>query len=520
MLKPIHALLAGIAASTVVAPALAQTPPAPAAARPDADQARRFAADFDAFLTNMAARFPDLPSLAVTVTRSNGPIYARAFGRADLASGRAATPDTLYYIASSTKSFLSLAFAALAARGEISLDWTLAELAPDVHFAPAIHADRVTLRHLLSHTHGLTGTGIVFRLAFSGEHDPATLWRQLADLRPNAEAPLGTYRYTNLGYNIAAMLIERRLGRRWQDIIDREVLAPLGMTHSLTQGTDRARRRLPFALPYTTMVPAGAATAPVYLLKHDDTMQSSGGMFASANDIGRFLRAQLAAERGQGSGRLAAATIAGTHSPIGHMDEHREVFPGAGYGLGWYSGALDGGTVYYSFGGFPGAKSHMSFLPAQDVGVAALTNDDGVGAFLTDLAALYTYTWFAQGPDAAAATGAQWLERGAQQYARQRAGVTAARAEQAARPWRLSQPIAAYTGRYCNAMWGTIVISDHNGRPAMALGRLRADAGPYDRPETVRMEAVPGEGRLLGFTLEEGRAVALTYEDGRFTRCG
>lgn len=518
MLKPIHALLAGIAASIVVAPALAQTSPARASTRPDADQSRGFATDFDAFLTGMVARFQDLPSLTVVVTRSDGQIYARSFGRADVAANRAATPDTLYYIASSTKSFLSQAFAAMAARGEISLDWTLAQLAPDVHFAPEIHADRVTLRHLLSHTHGLTGTGIAFRLAFSGEHDPATLWRQLARLQPNREAPLGTFRYTNLGYNIAAMLVEHRLSRRWQDIIDREILGPLGMTHSLTQGTDRARGRLPFALPYTTSTPAGAA--PVYLVKHDDTMQSSGGMFASANDVGRFLRAQLAAEEGRSTGRLAAATIAGTHRPIAHMDEHRDVFPGSGYGLGWYSGEVSGATVYYSFGGFAGARSHMSFMPARNLGVSALSNDDGVGAILPDLAAIYAYTWFAEGRDAAAATGAQWLERVTREFARRRTAVTAARAEQAARPWRLSLPIAAYTGRYCNEDYGTLVISDHHGRPAMAVGRLRADAGPFDRPETVRVEPVPGEGQLLSFELTNGRVVSLSYDRDHYVRCG
>lgn len=510
-------LLLAAAGLALAATAAAAQParPAPAAAGADV---RHFAADFDAFLSGAVARFPDLPSLSVVVTRRGGTVYARSFGHADLATGRAATPDTLYYIASSTKSFLGLAMAQLAARGEIDLDWTLAELAPDVHFSPDIHADRVTLRHLLSHTHGLTGTGIEFRLAYSGEHDPATLWRQLADLEPNRQAPLGTYRYTNLGFNIAAMLVERRLHRRWQDIVDREVLAPLGMTHSLTQGTDRARRRLPFALPYTTMTPSGAA--PVYLLKHDDTMQSSGGMFASANDIGRFLRAQLNAESGRGTGPLSAATIAGTHVPVGHMDEHRDLFPGSGYGLGWYSGLFGGATVYFSFGGFPGARSHMSFMPAHDLGVAALTNDDGVGAILADLAARYAYAWFAQGRAAAEAEGAQWLGRIEQEFARRRSAMAAARAEQAARPWRLSQPIAAYTGRYCSARYGTIVISDHGGRPAMAMGRLHADAGPFDRPETVRMEAIPGEGRLLSFTLENGRAMALVYDEDRYTRCG
>jgi hypothetical protein len=107
-----------------------------------------------------------------------------------------------------------------------------------------------------------------------------------------------------------------------------------------------------------------------------------------------------------------------------------------------------------------------------------------------------------------------------QAYADRRTRQAAARALQAARPWRLSQPIAAYTGRYCTASYGTIVISDHGGRPAMAMGRLRAEAGPFDRPETVRMEAIPGEGRLMSFTLENGRATAMVYDEDRYTRCG
>ena len=511
-----NALFLAVACLALTASA-ACAQPAPSPSRATPADTRRFAADFDAFLTRTTASFPDLPSLTVLVTRSDGTIYARSFGRADPARGRAATPDTLYYIASSTKSFLGLAMAALDARGEIDLDWTLAQLAPDVRFAPEVHADRVTLRHLLSHTHGLTGTGIAFRLAYTGEHDAATLWRQLAGLRPNREAPLGSYAYTNLGYNIAAMLIERRLGRRWQDIIDREVLAPLGMTHSLTQGTDRARRRLPFAVPWTTMTPTGSA--PVYLVKRDDMLQSAGGMFASANDLGRFLRAQLAAERGRGTGRLPAAVIAGTHRPIARMNDRRDVFPATGYGLGWLSGEVDGATLYFHFGGFPGARAHLSFMPARDVGVVALANDDGIGVPLADLAAKYAYTWFAEGRAAADASGTQWVERFRETFARRRADIGRARAEQAARPWRLSLPIAAYTGRYCNEDYGTIVISDHAGRPAMAMGRLRANATPFDRPETVRVEPIPGEGRLLSFTLEGGRATALVFDEDRYTRC-
>lgn len=507
-------LLAGIAAALASAPVLA----APARQAPSSDQQRRFGADFDAFLTGAMARFPDVPSLSVAVARSNGTIYARAFGRADVETRRPATPDTLYYIASSTKSFLGLAMAALDARGEIDLDWTLAELAPDVRFAPGIQADRVTLRHLLSHTHGLAGGAIEFRLAYTGEHDPATLWRLLGGLRANERAPLGTFRYSNLGYNVAAILIERRLHRRWQDIVDREVLAPLGMTHSFTQGLARARRRQPFAAPYSTLTPAGAER--VYLVKQDDMMQSAGGMFASANDLARWVRVQLAAETGGATGRLPAALIAATHRPIGTMDQRDPLFRRTGYGLGWYSGDYGGAPLYHSFGGFPGARAHISFMPTRDLGVAALSNDDGAGAILADVAAAYAYAWFADGPEAAAVRGRELLAMLATEFGRRRTQIAAARAEQAARPWRLSLPIAAYAGRYCNADLGTIAISGRNGRPAMAMGRLRADAGPFDQPEAVRMEPIPGEGWVMRFEVAGGRAVALTaFDDARFERC-
>jgi CubicO group peptidase (beta-lactamase class C family) len=510
MAKPFFFLLAGLVAIVSLC--------GPAAARAPTPQEARFAQDFTAFLSGALARYPDVPSLSVAVARGDGAIYARAFGSADFAARRPATPDTPYYIASSTKSFLGLALAALDARGEIDLDWTLAELAPGVRFTPGVQAERVTLRHLLSHTHGLANGAIEFRLAYTGQHDPATLWRLLAGLRPREQAPLGSFRYSNLGYNVAALLVERRLGRRWQDIVEREVLRPLGMTHSFTQGLQRARRRIPFAAPYTTLTAAGRTA--VYLVKQDDMMQSAGGMFASANDLGRWVRAQLAAERGHATGRLPAPIIASTHRPIGTMDQGDPIFRRTGYGLGWYSGDHGGQVLYHSFGGFPGARAHVSFMPGRDVGVAALTNDDGAGAILTDIAAAYAYAWFADGPEAAAARGRELLDMLAREYGRQRTRIAAARTEQAARPWRLSLPIAAYAGRYCNPDLGTIAISDHDGRPAMAMGRLRADAGPFDQPEAVRMEPIPGEGWVMRFEIAGARAVALTaFDNARFERC-
>lgn len=489
------------------------------AAQPTASPAppddRRFAADFDAFLTGAMRRLPTIAGLSVAVARSGGPILVRAYGAADRERHLPATPHTGFYIASATKTFVALAFARLAAEGRIDLDWTLAELAPDIDFPAAVRAREVTLRHLLTHTHGLSAPGIEFRLAYSGEHDPATLWRLLGRIGPNPRSPLGTFAYSNLGYNIAALLIEHRLHRRWQDILEAEVLRPLALRETLAQGLRRTR--LPLAEPYAGLAPGGPERLP--LVKTDATLQSAGGIYSSAADMARWLQLQLAAERGTGSLALPAAVVAETHRPIARMDQSFGPFARTGYGLGWYSGPYRGETLYHAFGGFVGARAHTSFLPARDVGVAIDTNDEDVGFAFVDVAAAYVYDWFLLGPDAAARDAAAGLARLEAQAAAQFAANRAERARRAARPWRLSLPAAAYRGRFCNEDLGTMTIAGGGDRLEVRMGVLRAEAGAYDDLDSARVELIPNRGQVLQFTVSGGRADGLRTQAFRFDRC-
>jgi CubicO group peptidase (beta-lactamase class C family) len=505
-------LMSSCAAAADTGPAAA-----PAAAMPPQQEARMFSADFDAFLTASLARLGTVPGMSVAVARSSGPIYVKGFGHADLERNLAATPHTRFYIASSTKAFLGLAMALLEKKGIIRLDWTLAQLAPDVRFAPELRANQVTLRHLLSHTHGLSGQGIEFRLAYSGEHDPAALWALLPTLTPDREAPLGAFRYSNLGYNLAAMLVERRLGRRWQDIVEQEVLKPLGMRETLVQGLDRARASQPFAAPYYGAGPAGPER--ISLVKADRTMQSAGGMYASANDLARWVALQLAAEKGMSRG-LPADVVAMTHRPIATLDRPTGPFNRTGYGLGWYSGAYDGEMLYHAFGGFPGARAHVSFLPARDVGVAIVSNDEGAGRIFPDIAAVYSYEWFVNGRDTAARKAGALMDRLVAESARQTQAIAADRQKRALRPWLLTLPRAVYAGRYCNPAFGTIAVTVQGERIDVAMGLLHATATPFTRPDSVRVELIPYDGTALQFEVAGQSATALQAFDARFQRCG
>lgn len=148
----VWAVLASIAVGSAC-PVAAQTgdagPAAPITGPSTQDQA--FAADFERFLEQAMARFPSMPAISVAIVHRGVPVFVKAKGRADIEAGIRATPDTPFYIASSTKSFVGTALALLDARGTIDLDWTMRELAPDVAFAPDIPADKITLRDLLSH---------------------------------------------------------------------------------------------------------------------------------------------------------------------------------------------------------------------------------------------------------------------------------------------------------------------------------------------------------------------------------
>lgn len=501
-------VLGGCATTGTAEPAAAQ--------RALSEREQLFARDLDAFVASTLARFPDVPALSVAVATSTGPIYTRAHGRADIEAGIPANADTRFYIASSTKSFVGLTMALLDARGVIDLDWTLAELAPDIAFAPELRAGEVTLRHLLSHTHGLQGRPIEFRLAYTGEHDPETLWRLLAQLEPRREAPLSTFRYGNIGFNVATLLIERRLGRTWQELVETELLRPLGMRQTLVRGVAEARARGLVAAPYASAVPEG--TARIYLAKEDDMMQSAGGMFSSANDMARWLQLNLAAARGLPT-PLPAEVVASTHRPISSFSDRFEIFERSGYGLGWYSGNFQGSTLYHSFGGFAGARAHVSFLPEHDLGVAVLANDEGIGFALADIVAVYAYDWFLRGSEQAAANARTILDRMAQGAEQRRSAIAADRARRAQRTWQLSLPNAAYAGRYCSPELGTLTLAEQDGRLVMALGRLRATLDPFPERDTARIEAIPGEGEVMRFRVENGAVPALDALNATFTRC-
>ncbi len=482
------------------------------------DRDAAFAEAADAFVAESLDQFGTVPGLAVAVVRDGRTVYARGFGAADVEAGVAVTPDTPFYIASATKPFTSLLAALLDRDGTLPLGASLASLFPDVAFDPAIEADSVTVRHLLSHTAGIDNGPVGFRAAYTGEHTPATMRRLLAGTGVEDDSPRGAFEYTNVGYNILSLRLDELPGGPWQRLLADRVFRPLGMVHT-TAVASQAEAWSP-ARPYTVHPDHGAVR--VTLVKHDDTMQAAGGMYASANDLARWLAAHLDEGRLDGRQVVPADVTAEVHRPLAtEREESYGALKRDGYALGWHTGTYDGDPMLHHLGGFAGFHAHTSFMPGRDLGVVVLANESNTGGRLATLLAGFVYDWWTAAPDETDAVVER--ARQARDEVHDAFGTALARyaqalRQQAERSWQLSLAPAAYPGTYVHPDYGTLAIELADGVLAARFGRLYAVATPFTEPETARVELIPGRGQVLTFLLDGGQARAVVWDGKTFER--
>lgn len=499
MLKSICGILAGLVLALCWTSAFAQDP----AALPR---------QADAFLSHVLDELETVPSVSVAVVLDGEPIYVRAHGAAQLDPLIPADADTAYYVASTTKSFMGFAAAILDERGTINLDDPIADYVPEGTFPDEIDTHAITLRHLLTHTSGLENHPLVYRLAFTGDHDAETRMAILAATTLNDEAPLGTFAYTNVGYNIFAILLESKFGTDWRELLATEVFEPLGMSHTSAYMSQAEREGWVVARPHLNMYPGGPVQ--IALEKDDSQMQSAGGMIISAADMARW----LSLFTGEGSGPFAPGLTEAVTEPLADVDLEFGPYHRIAYGLGWYRADFDGLTLFQHFGGYSGYRAHMSFSPDLGLGVAVLVNEGGAGSFAADTIASYFYDWARGSEDTQSRYMAEIssIRERVDQVRQDNLEGSLARAE---REWQLSQPFATYTGIYVNEWMGTMTVEPAQDSLEFRHGRLAAVATPFTEPETARVEFVPGSGHVIQFQdVTTGGAAALNFRGYVFER--
>ena len=480
-----------------------------------------FTAAYDAQIRKTVTTFPDLPGIAIVVIKDDKPIFVRAYGMADREAGMKSDTDTLYYIASSTKSFTALAAAMLDQEGKIKLSDPVTKYTPGVRFKSEI-PDKVTIRDLLTHTSGLRNTALMNRLAFTGQIDQREIDHVFAEGTTFNEASFGKYNYTNLGYNIYGLALHYQLHKKWQDLLQERIFGPAGLAHTTAYASKARAKKYQIAAPYVIDTDAADAGKMVrsQLEKTDENMQSAGGIFMSISDLGRWLTLNMNDGRLSGNQVVPAALIRQAQTGYTTSTRNEPPFSGDGeYGLGWQIGKYRNEKVIYHHGGYPGYRSHVSFMPDKKIAVGVLVNNDTLGGRLADMLAAYAYdSWLRT--ENFEADYAKQVQETVTAFESRRQGIAAEAAQRAKREWQLTASFADYAGNYTNDLLGTIEIVAKEKALAVRMGSLNTVATPFTQKDTIRVVMLPGgNGEVMGFVKDtEGKVVSLNFGGATFTR--
>ena len=335
---------------------------APARARIDRPEVEEIATRLDVVAPRLMRRY-GVPGMGIAIVRGGVPVWSAAFGLADRESGRTMESGSMFQVGSISKSVTAWGVMALAERQVIDLDAPVRAYLRSWEF-PGTHAsiDRITVRALLSNTAGLP-LG-----SFGTEHDPRGTvppLREALSREARLEREPGIeFSYSNVGFNLLELLIDEVTGREFASFMREEILQPIGMSratfawgddveHAVATGYDLSGRPIePYVYPE----------------------KASGGLFASVDDIARFIVAGATM-----SDRIPPPVI--NRSGLELLYERHARIGGVfgmvadGYGLGHFLEELPDGTRAAWHGGQGlGWMSHYHTVPETGDGIVILTN--------------------------------------------------------------------------------------------------------------------------------------------------
>jgi CubicO group peptidase (beta-lactamase class C family) len=286
---------------------------------------------------------------AILVAEHGNVLYRRGFGKADIRTGAAFAPDTISDIGSVTKQFTAMAMMMLAERRRLSYDDLISKYIPE--FSGASHLGRITVRQLLTHTSGIPDYGDL-GIEDSGLNQDSLITALLK--RDTEVSKPGTkYQYSNVGYALLAIVIQRVSGQRFSDFLAQEIFLPCGMRSTFVYDGWLVKRS-GMAVGYDTFgqVDNGGATS----------IPGDGGIYSTVDDLFKWDQA-LNTEK-----LVTRATLAEAFTPA-RVEEGKSK-----YGFGWNVGSDSSNRYVWHTGSHAGFRAFIERRLNQQLTVIMLTN--------------------------------------------------------------------------------------------------------------------------------------------------
>lgn len=493
----------------------APNPPADAVAIPPGSK-ERAVQELPQIVADIMRR-SQVPGMAVAVVIDGKTVLAQGYGTREAGKQAPVDAQTVFQIASISKSLSATVAAIEVSKGRASWDDPVSRYLPDFRLSNAYVSERATIGDFFAHRSGLPGTAgdDLEDLGFSRGDVIARL--RLLPL----DAFRTSYHYANFSTTIGAEAVAKAAGRPWEQLADDQLFKPLGMKSTSYRYGDfeaRGNRAVLHAYQHGRFVPAGQRNA--------DQQAPAGGVSSTVVDLAEWLKLLLADGQYQGKALIAPGALLPALSPQAFSARAHDLDSRSGfYGYGFNVNTELGGRPSMGHSGafLMGTGTTFRIVPSAGIGIVVLTNGAPVGA-AESVAASFTDTalygkptrdWFAAYNGAMKAFFEPQADLSGQ----------ADPAKPAA-----SKALSQYTGRFDNPYYGPAEIQEANGALTLVLGPkgMRIPLRHWDG-DTYAFAPV-GEAELVAslasivFRMDQGRAQGFDikfYDDsgqGRWVR--
>jgi CubicO group peptidase (beta-lactamase class C family) len=311
-----------------------------------------------------------IPGVAVGVW-ADGKEISACHGVTSVENPLPVDQDTLFLMASITKTFTATTLMRLIAEGKVELNAPVRRYVPELQLKDQQAADKVTVLNLLNHTSGLD-----WRVnADTGEGDDA-LERYVAKMAEMEQiAPLGTrVSYSQAGYNLIGRIIEKVTGKTFEQAVASLVFEPLGLSHSFFERDDIMTRR--FAIGHNGGEDGTLSIARPW--RHSRSDNPGGGIASSVADLLRWARFHLGDGRAEsGAGVLPTHVLQQMKEPTATL---RASTLGDAIGIGWFLRDVDGVRTIGHGGSANGQFAELLIVPERNFAVVSMSNagPDGI----------------------------------------------------------------------------------------------------------------------------------------------
>jgi CubicO group peptidase (beta-lactamase class C family) len=500
-----------VPSDTQAAPALSEIPPplVPAMALPE-NAVENAVARLDGLAEELMKK-SGVPGMAVAVVHGGKTVYAKGFGVKDVRSGEKVDADTVFQLASLSKSVSGTVVAQQVGANAVSWDTPIVSKLPWFALSDPVVTQMVTVGDMLSHRSGLPD--------HAGDmlEDIGYDRRQVLDrLRQLPLAPFRiSYAYTNFGFTAGAQAVADSAGKPWDVLADEVIFAPLGMASTSYRFADYEAR------PNRAVghIHVDGKYEPLYT-RNPDAQAPAGGVSSSVNDMTHWLAMVLADGGYQGKQVVDAKALLPAVTPQIVSSRATEPAMRSGfYGFGFNVSPTSAARMQLSHsGGFElGAGTNLVVLPSADVAIIALTNATPSGVPEALNAQFADLVQFGEVRE-------DWLPLYQALLAPDEVPAGSLVGKTPPADPAPAAPLSSYVGTYNNDYWGPARVTEADGKLTLALGsKLNVPLTHWDGNtftfSFVTENAPPGTVSKVAF---DGDKLTLEYYDaenrGTFTR--